>query len=180
MTCMTTGTDSNETWVAKDGAPIVIRPICPEDEPLMTRFHRGLSPESVYTRYFNAMKLSSRTAHQRLSGVCHPDADRATVLVAERAAPAAERRIVGVGRLSRVPELNAAEVALIVSDDHQRRGIGAELMRRLIETAKGWGVARLYAHILPANIAMQRLCAAAGLRLHVLPGADEVKGIMEL
>jgi acetyltransferase len=157
---------------------VTIRAICPEDEPLMARFHQTLSPESVYTRYFNAMKLSRRTTHERLSHVCHPDPTE-TVLVAEDE-PDGERRIIGVGRLSELSEQNAAEVALIVSDAFQGRGIGTELLRRLVANARERHVTRLYAHILPQNVTMQRLCAEAGMQLMDKPGAGEVTAELEL
>ena len=53
-------------WKLKNKAPVTIRPIRPEDEPLMVKFHETLSEESVYHRYFSALKLSQRIAHERL------------------------------------------------------------------------------------------------------------------
>src|SRR5581483_9680942 len=53
------------TWTLKDGTPVIIRPIRPEDEPLLMKFHETLSEESVYLRYLHAMKLSQRVAHER-------------------------------------------------------------------------------------------------------------------
>ena len=67
----------------KDGEPMVIRPIRPEDEPLMVRFHESLSEESVYMRYFHMMNLDQRTAHERLTRICFIDYDREMALVAE-------------------------------------------------------------------------------------------------
>ncbi len=102
----------------KDGTPIVIRPIRPEDEPLMVRFHESLSERSVYMRYFYALNLDRRTAHERLTRICFIDYDREMALVAEARNPeTGEPEILGVARLSRdhaVPD--EAEFALLIND----------------------------------------------------------------
>src|SRR5271166_934431 len=53
-------------WKLRDGTPLTIRPICPEDEPLMVKFHGTLSEQSVHFRYFGALKLEQRVAHEQL------------------------------------------------------------------------------------------------------------------
>src|SRR5205823_1816906 len=70
-------------WTLKDGTAITIRPIRPEDEPLMVKFHQGLSERSVRLRYFAPLKLGQRVAHERLTRVCFNDYDRELALVAE-------------------------------------------------------------------------------------------------
>ena len=67
----------------KDGADVLIRPIRPEDEPLMVKFHDTLSERSVYLRYFHLMNLPQRVAHERLTRICFIDYDREMALVAE-------------------------------------------------------------------------------------------------
>lgn|SRR5262249_18854292 len=87
------------TW--RVGSQILLRPICPTDEPMMTRFHESLSDRSVYMRYFASLSLCMRTAHDRLSRICHPDPDREIVVVASRLIPQSKQtEIVGVGRRS--------------------------------------------------------------------------------
>ena len=71
----------------KDGAPITVRPIRAEDEPLMVRFHEGLSVRTVYNRYFHMLNLDQRVAHERLTAICFIDYDREMALVAERRHP---------------------------------------------------------------------------------------------
>jgi acetyltransferase len=61
------------SWTLKDGTPILIRPIRPEDEPLMIKFHETLSERTVYFRYFYPMQLSQRIAHERLTHMCFID-----------------------------------------------------------------------------------------------------------
>jgi acetyltransferase len=173
MTDPTPELQQDKPWVAKGGLAVAIRPILPEDEPMMARFHQALSPGSVYTRYFNVLKLSRRTSHERLFRVCHPDPDSEAVLVAVVTTPSGGGDIIGVARLTKLPESDAAEAALIVSDAYQRQGLGTELVRRLIEIAERWAVALLTMDILACNLAMQRLCSAAGMTLcDRLDGSD--------
>ena len=60
-----------QPWTTKDGTAVIIRPIRPEDEPLMVKFHETLSDRSVYMRYLQPMLLSHRVAHERLSRICY-------------------------------------------------------------------------------------------------------------
>ncbi|HJZ98999.1 MAG TPA: acetate--CoA ligase family protein, partial [Candidatus Solibacter sp.] len=69
-------------WTAKDGAEVMIRPIRPEDEPAMVKFHQTLSERTVYLRYFHLMNLEQRTQHDRLTRICFIDYDREMALVA--------------------------------------------------------------------------------------------------
>jgi acetyltransferase len=75
-------------WTMKNGTPIKIRPIRPEDEPLVVKFHENLSEESIYSRYFHLIKLQTRVAHERLSRICFIDYDRELALVADYKDPA--------------------------------------------------------------------------------------------
>src|SRR5579863_2414675 len=105
-------------WNMKDGPAVTIRPIRPEDEPMMVAFHERLSERSVYFRYFHLLNLSQRTAHERLTRICFIDYDRAIALVAERENPATgEHEILGVGRLTRVYGMKEAEMAILINDD---------------------------------------------------------------
>jgi acetyltransferase len=76
-----------QPWTTTDGISLLIRPIRPEDEPLMIQFHTTLSDRSVYFRYMHAIQLSQRIAHDRLSRICFNDYDRELALVAEREHP---------------------------------------------------------------------------------------------
>jgi acetyltransferase len=153
------------------GAVIVVRPIRPDDEGMMVRFHEGLSDRSVYQRYFHMMTLAHRTAHARLSRVCHADFDREFVLVAAgREHDRGGGEILGVARLQRSDDGRTAEFALVVADRHQASGVGSALMRQIIAVARREGCARLRADILADNGPMRRLCTRLGLSVH--PTAD--------
>jgi acetyltransferase len=151
----------------RDGTPVTIRPIRPEDEPLMVKFHESLSEQSVYMRYFHMMKLDQRTAHERLTRICFIDYDREMALVAEHTDPeTGEREIMGVARLSRhgaAPD--EAEVSVLVSDRFQRRGIGTLLLNRLLEVGRAEDLRRITAEILFDNRAMQHISRELGFHL---------------
>jgi acetyltransferase len=161
-----------EAATLADGTPVLYRPIRPEDEPLVGRFHEGVSESSVYLRYFHAMKLSQRVAHERLTRICFIDYDREMALVAEGRDPGSgERTIFGIGRLSRRRWADEAEFAMLVADRFHGRGLGTELLRRLIQVGRDERLERITAEILPQNLAMQRLCDRLGFRL--TPSAEE-------
>src|ERR687893_1233734 len=157
----------------KNGKPIIVRPIRPEDEPLMVRFHESLSERSVYMRYFHAMNLTRRTAHERLTRICFIDYDREMALVAEGTNPeTSEPEILGVSRLSRNHSvLDEAEFSLLVNDVYQRQGVGTVLLEKILEVARDEGLHRLIAEILPENRAMQHLSRKFGFHLR-----HDVKG----
>src|SRR5215472_2373742 len=111
-------------WTMRDQTQITIRPICPEDEPRMVQFHETLSDRTVYMRYFSSMKFIARVSHERLFRICHSDYEHEMVLVAEHTdSQTGERRILAVGRLNRLQANGEAEVAVLVSDEYQHKGI---------------------------------------------------------
>ncbi len=159
---------SQYTWSFRDG--ITIRPIRPEDEPLVIEFHRHVSDSSIYLRYFHPIQYSARIAHERLIRICFNDYDREIALVAERQDP--EPHILGISRLSRKHGFpQEAEFALLVADPYQRQGIGTELLTRLIQVARCEGIRRLVGEVLSENEGMRRLCKRLGFQL--LPSPED-------
>jgi acetyltransferase len=157
-------------WKMLDGTPVKIRPIGPEDEPLAVKFHQTLSEQSVYFRYFHLMKLSQRTAHERLMRLCFIDYDREMALVADHKNPeTGEHEILAVGRLSKLHGVNEAEFSLLVSDRYQRQGLGTELLKQLLDVARDEHLDLVTAQILPDNSAMQRVCEKVGFKLQRIP-----------
>jgi acetyltransferase len=152
-------------WKLKDGTPVKIRPIRPEDEPLMVKFHEGLSEESVYHRYFSSLKLTQRIAHERLTRICFNDYDREIALVAERKDEKGPNEILGVGRLSKARGRNEAEFSMIVGDRWQQHGLGKELLKRLVQIARDEKLSRLSAIILAENRAMIHVAQKAGFKI---------------
>ncbi|HEY1336664.1 MAG TPA: bifunctional acetate--CoA ligase family protein/GNAT family N-acetyltransferase [Bryobacteraceae bacterium] len=153
-------------WTLKDGTDVTIRPIRPEDEPAMVHFHETLSERTVYLRYFHLMNLEQRVTHERLTRICFIDYDREMALVAERRNPeTGEPEILGVGRLMKIHGTNEAEVAVLISDRWQGRGLGKELLARLTIVGGGEKLSKLTADILPDNRAVMRICEKLGFSL---------------
>jgi len=153
-------------WTVKNGTSVTIRPIRPEDEPIMVKFHETLSEESVYYRYFSQLKLDQRVAHERLTRMCFNDYDREIALVVEhKDAKTGAAEILGVGRLSKLRGLNEAEFSMIVSDQWQRQGMGTELLRRLVKIGRDEKLERISANILRENHGMQHVAKRVGFTL---------------
>lgn len=152
-------------WQAKNGMQVLIRPIRPEDEPAMAKFHETLSDRSVYLRFFHVEKLSSRVAHERLLRKCFIDYDKEMALVAEHENPAEEREIMAVGRLTRTLGAREAEVAVLVADRFQHCGLGSELLGRLIQVARDEKLEQITATILPENMTMRAVARRYGFEV---------------
>ncbi|MEG5056959.1 bifunctional acetate--CoA ligase family protein/GNAT family N-acetyltransferase [Microcoleus sp. A2-C5] len=167
-----------QEWSTLTDHPIMIRPIRPEDEPLMVLFHQELSEESVYLRYAHMVKLKHRIAHERLTRICFIDYDREMLLVADRKDPETlEHRILGVARLSKLHGTNEAEFALIVSDSYQQRGLGTELLRRLLQIGREEKLNAIVGYILTSNYKMQSLCKKLGFEFQLDQGEGMLKAV---
>ena len=170
-----------QPWALRDGTPVTLRPIRPEDEPLMVAFHRTLSEQSVYFRWLHMIGLSQRVAHERLIGICFIDYDREMALVADYANPqTGQHEILGVGRLIKAPHGQLAEFAILVADPYQHQGLGTELLRRLIDIGRAEKLQRLTGDILAENLGMQAVCRKLGFRLQYSPADRAMKADLEL
>ncbi|MCC6391287.1 MAG: GNAT family N-acetyltransferase [Bryobacterales bacterium] len=158
-------------WQMKNGERVSIRPIRPEDEPLIVQFHQTLGDRTVYFRYLSALKLSTRIAHERLIRICFIDYTRQMALVVERENPqTGAPEIIAVGRLAKDMQAFArgrreAEFALVVSDSFQGQGLGKELLRRLLRVARDEGVETVFGEISAENAPMQAICRGMGFQI---------------
>ena len=149
----------------RDGQNVLIRPIRPEDEHLLVQFHERLSERSVHDRYFHAVKLKQRIAHERLIRICFADYDRELALVAEHTdAATGVRQVLGVARLSRLRDRSSGEFALLIADQWQNQGLGTQMLDRLIQVARNEQFQRLTARILVENYEMRCLCHKLGFQ----------------
>jgi acetyltransferase len=164
----------------KNGTGITLRPIRPEDEPLMVKFHETLSDRSVYLRYFHSLSLSSRVAHDRLVRICFVDYDREMAIVAEHRDADGHPRILGVGRLVKAHAKNEGEVAVLISDAYQNQGLGTELFRRVIQVARDEKLARVDAEILPDNLSMKKIAKHLGFRVQGFDDPSSIRAILDL
>jgi acetyltransferase len=152
-------------WKMKNGEEVVIRPIRPEDEPTIVEFHKKLSERSVYLRYFQPLKFSQRTAHERLMRICFIDYNREMALVVERQNEQKQPEIVAVSRMSKMHGVPEAELAALVLDGFQRKGLGSELYRRMLEIARDEKLRKVHSNMLVENIEMRAVCRRLGFQL---------------
>jgi acetyltransferase len=169
-----------KAWRFEDGTEVMIRPIRPEDERMIATFHAKLSERSIYQRYFHLLSLDQRVAHDRLLRVCFGDYNREIALVAEHHAPATHQpEILAVGRLSKAHLENEAELAVLITDENQGRGLGTELSRRLIEIARDEKLDRVTVDILGGNRQMIEVCRPLGFDLETVEDGV-VHGVLTL
>ena len=150
------------SFTSKEGLEFVVRPIRPDDEPLVVEFHRHLSERSVYYRYFSPVELSHRTSHERLITKCFIDYDRELALVAEHRNKDGKLEFLGIARMIREHTGNSAEVAFIVADKFQHQGLGRYLMDRTIEIARKEGLSSIHGVLLFENAGMRKLFEKVG------------------
>ena len=154
-------------WSLPNGEELLIRPIRPEDEPMMGAFNETLSPDSIYLRYFHPISAAQLTSHEQLARLCFIDYDREMNLVAERRNPDGTSTIIGLGQLTKLHGSREAEFAILVSDEYQRQGIGTELLTRLVHFGRDEKLERIVAEILPENEGMKRVSARVGFKMHM-------------
>jgi len=168
-------------WKLKDGTPVTIRPIRPEDEPLMVQFHHTLSERSVYLRYFCSLSLSTRVEHERLVRICFGSYDRGFALVADRKNPeTGQHEVLGVGRFSAINRVEA-EAAVLVSDSWHGRGLGTELLASVARVAREEKFQKLAGEILRDNLATQAIFKKVGFKLQAMEDdPSSVSAVLEL
>ena len=138
----------------RDGTTVRFRPIRPDDGAALAAFHDGLSPQSVYRRFFFVHPHLTEAEILRFTRVDY--ADRMAYVVVDGA------RIVGVGRYERIDGGDEAEVAFVVTDDHQHLGIGTLLLDHLADAARTRGIARFTAQTMTDNRDMLGVFLASG------------------
>ena len=167
-------------WEAKDRTKVTIRPILPEDEALLVKFHQVLSEQSVLMRYLKPMMLQERVMHERLARLSHVDYDREIALVAETTDEKGERLLMGIIRLSRIHATNEARLSILVGDPYQGIGLGGELVRRAVEVAKNERMSRLSAVLTADNQRMIRIFEQLGFRVRPVENEKLLAAILEL
>ena len=134
----------------KDGTPVILRPIKPEDEPM---WHDLLGSCSTQSLWFRFSYLFKQTTHEMASRYCFIDYDRELGVVAE-VEEEGQRKLIGVGRLVADADHHAAEYAVIVTDRWHGHGLGGLLTDYCLEVAQPWGVKRVVAEVSRENSRM--------------------------
>ena len=142
----------------RDGSKVTVRPIVPEDEPLLHEAVAAMSERTVYFRFFAPIKRLSDAVAHRLAVVDYND--RVALVATHRGT--AKERIVGVARYDRAQGTDIAEVALAVIDEFQHRGLGGALLSILSHVAREHGIRTFSLIVLPENDEMLGLLRKMG------------------
>ncbi len=147
----------------RDGTLVELRPVQPEDEPLLHDLAVNMTPEDLRLRFFAPVRGISHALAARLTQI---DYDREMALVARH-----EGTVLGIARYFADPDRLAAEYAIAVRSDWKGRGVGYLLMTRLIEIARNYGIGELIGEVLRENGPMLAMCRELGFV--VSAGADD-------
>jgi acetyltransferase len=148
-------------WQPREGPPVTLRPIRPEDAEMERAFVKSLSAES---RYFRFMDTLRELTPQMLMRFTQIDYDREMAFVATVGGAGAETEI-GVARYVANPDGESCEFALVVADDWQRKGLGRRMMEQLIGVARARGLRSMVGHVLAENHGMLSLCRKLGFAI---------------
>ncbi len=152
-----------ETFFLRDNKSCFIRPILPEDEPLLKTFINQVTKEDLYYRYFSEI---SEFTHDDLANMTQIDYDREMAFVAIRH-PHDDPEIIGVARAMADPDNQHAEFAILVRSDLKGNTLGQQLMMKLINYTKAHGIKRLTAITMPENRNMISLAKKLGFSVEV-------------
>lgn len=148
-----------KTIELRGGAKLLLRPIAPEDEPLLHEAVAAMSERTVYFRFFSPIKRMSDALAHRLAVVDYKDR---FAIVATTHRPTGKERIVGVARYDRARETDVAEVAVAVIDEYQRRGLGSILLGEIARVGRAHGIQSFQLIVLPENREMLGLLQKLG------------------
>ena len=140
--------------VLADGGTVHVRPITPDDGDRLTDLHGRLSDRTIYYRFFSPRRRLTPREVQRFTTVDYTDRVALVALL--------DDRLVSVARFDRMPGTSEAEVAFVVADEHQGRGVGTLLLEHMAAAARERGITRFFAETLPDNKPMQSVFKQAG------------------
>lgn len=143
--------------VLSDGGTVHLRPIIPDDAPRIVDLHARLSERTRYFRYFSPYPRIPEKDLLRFSVVDHHGRVAFGAFLGDD--------LIAVGRYERLGDSGSAEVAFVVRDDHQGRGLGSILLEHLAAAARERGLSRFVAEVLGENGKMVRVFRDAGYRV---------------
>jgi acyl-CoA hydrolase/GNAT superfamily N-acetyltransferase len=165
-----------ETITVPGGEKIFVRPIRPDDEPLMRDMFYDFSEQTKYLRYHAALKSMP---HNKLQVFCTVDYASEMALIGLYGPPG-EEQVVGVARYMTDAEALTAEVAFAVRDEWQRKGLGTYFFNRLVTIASEHGIRSFSAYVLVENSGMLKIFHRSGLVVETVNEGDVVRVVMNL
>jgi len=162
-----------EDVVLRDGSTLRLRPTGPADEQALLDFFERLSPESRYLRFQGAVRVDAHL----IASFLRSDGDESLSLIGELTDADGAVHVIGLGTWIRLRDPSRAEVAFVVADEFQHRGIASRLLERLAVHARDAGIDRFVAQVLPENAAMLRVFGDTGfeVRRRYVGGVVEVE-----
>ena len=143
--------------IARDGTPVRLRPIHPDDEPLLHDLVAHMNIEDLRARFFTPIHTLPHALAERL---VHLDYTREMALAAFH-----DGTVLGIARYSAEPGSTIAEYAVAVRSDWTGHGIGYLLLTRLIEIARGAGITELIGEVLAENHRMVQMSRELGFTI---------------
>ena len=169
--------NQHETKTVREGiGDVFIRPIRPDDAPLLVELFASLSSRSIYNRFFSPLKSLS---HNMLARFTQIDYDREIALVALSETETGEK-ILGVARVINETDQKHAEFSVVVGDPWQGKGIGAELLQRCLSIAGERNVETVYGHVLSENTQMVALGRKLNFKIKRVPDSNEYELVIDL
>ncbi len=152
-------------WTLSEEVSLLLRPIKPEDAPLLAEMYATISEEAFHGRFFQSSRKASQGMCERQ---CSIDYDREMGIVAE-VKENGKKRIIGMGILITEPGQKSGEFAILVHDDYQGKGLGYKLIDMLIGIAQDKGLEEIFGIVLTKNRRMLSVCKMLGFTVERLP-----------
>ncbi|WP_148716261.1 bifunctional acetate--CoA ligase family protein/GNAT family N-acetyltransferase [Chitinolyticbacter meiyuanensis] len=159
----------------KNGVPLTIRPVRPEDAEMMAAFVAELSDETRYNRYMNTLKTLPQSMLARFTQM---DYAREVALVGTLG-EGEDERILGVARFTVNPDYDSCEFAIVIADSMQGKGLGGRLMEALFAAARDMSLDLVEGEVLTSNKTMLNFMKRLGFEIHPHPEDDGLKWVVK-
>ncbi|MBW2995081.1 GNAT family N-acetyltransferase [Candidatus Woesearchaeota archaeon] len=144
----------------EDGKEVILRPIKPEDAPLEAEMFGNFSEETQRFRFFEPVKATPEVI-KRYTNI---DYDREMAIIAE-VNENGKKKMAGVVRLIADNNKQTAELAVVVADPWQKKGLGNELVDYMLKIAKEMGIKKIYADLLKSNYVVRHMLEKRGFEI---------------
>jgi len=163
----------------RDGTPVVIRFVRPDDKARLVTAFSKLEPETIYTRFFTVKKELTQAELDRLDA---PDPEHRIGLVVTLGSGVDETIIAGASCvvLDTKGPVRSAEIAFTVEEDYQRQGLASKLLAAIVDIARSRGISQLEADVLAGNQAMLVVFQRSGLPMSTSRSAGVVHLVLDL